>query len=90
MGYTADFVPHIGSVPNRPGQYIMAGFNGHGMPQILLSSKGLAAIVRDGVPFEQTGMPRVFKTTKERITRKDSPAEDFYRPMWEEFERAKL
>jgi len=90
MGYTADFVPHVGHVPERPGQFIIAGFNGHGMPQILLSTKGLSAIIRDGIPFEQTGIPRVFKTTKERIARKDSPMEDALRPLWEESAKAKL
>jgi glycine/D-amino acid oxidase-like deaminating enzyme len=90
MGYTADFVPHIGNVPDRPGQYIIAGFNGHGMPQILLSTKGLAAMVRNEVPFEQTGIPRVFKTSKERIMRKDSPLEDSLRPLWGGGVRAKL
>lgn len=90
MGYSADFMPHIGSVPGKPHQFIIAGFNGHGMPQILLSSKGLAAMVRDGVPFEQTGLPRLFETTKERIERRDSPLEDSFRPLWEEHAKSKL
>ncbi|KAL1617927.1 hypothetical protein SLS56_010767, partial [Neofusicoccum ribis] len=67
MGYTADMMPHIGEVPDKPGQFIMGGFNGHGMPLICLSSKGLAKMVLDGTPFEQTGIPRLFKTTAERL-----------------------
>ncbi|KAH7068356.1 FAD dependent oxidoreductase [Paraphoma chrysanthemicola] len=90
MGYSADFMPHIGHVPSKPGQFVIAGFNGHGMPQILLSSKGLAAMVRDDVPFEETGIPRLFKTTKDRIERRDSPLEDSFRPLWEAHAKARL
>jgi len=37
------------------------------MPQILLSAKGVAKMIRDGCPLEETGAPRVFKTSKERL-----------------------
>ncbi|GAB7351047.1 hypothetical protein MBLNU459_g1529t1 [Dothideomycetes sp. NU459] len=67
MGYTSDLMPHIGAVPSKPGQYICAGFNGHGMPLILLSSKGVAKMIRDDCEFEDTGIPRVFKTTEARL-----------------------
>ena len=90
MGYSADFMPHIGEVPDKPGQYIIAGFNGHGMPQILLSSKGLALMVQDGISFEKTGIPRLFKTSKERISRRDSPLEDGFRTLWEGSAKVKL
>ncbi|PYH41995.1 NAD(P)/FAD-dependent oxidoreductase [Aspergillus saccharolyticus JOP 1030-1] len=69
MGYSYDSHPHIGQVPNKPGQYICAGFNGHGMPVVLLSAKGLAEMIATGKTFEETEtrMPRVFKTSAERI-----------------------
>jgi len=69
MGYSADFMPHVDLVPDKPGPFIIAGFNGHGMPQIMLSSKGLAAMVCNETPFEQTGLPRLLNTTKERVGR---------------------
>lgn len=69
MGYSYDSNPHIGAVPGKEGQFIIAGFNGHGMPVIWLSAKGLASMVVRGVPFEETGMPRLFKTTQFRIDR---------------------
>lgn len=69
MGYSYDSHSHIGSVPDRPDQYIIAGFNGHGMPVIWLGAKGLAKMINDGVEFEKTGVPRLLKTTKERIER---------------------
>ncbi|KAL5332401.1 FAD dependent oxidoreductase superfamily [Aspergillus crustosus] len=67
MGYTTDSLPHVGQVPGKPGQFVVAGFNGHGMPQIFLSAKGIAKMVLKGVEFEETGVPRLFKTTLERL-----------------------
>lgn len=52
------------------------------MPKILLSSKGLAAMVRDGATFEETGLPRIFKTTKQRNEAKSSPLEESLVPFW--------
>jgi glycine/D-amino acid oxidase-like deaminating enzyme len=67
MGYSSDFLPHVGHVPGKPGQLIIAGFTGHGMPQILLSAKGIAKMIREDIPFEQTGIPRLCRTTQERL-----------------------
>lgn len=70
MGYTCDEWPHVGEVPARESearQWIMAGFNGGGMAMIFLTAEGVARMVRDEVRFEETGLPRVFKTTEERL-----------------------
>ncbi|KAI2463392.1 FAD dependent oxidoreductase [Annulohypoxylon bovei var. microspora] len=67
MGYSADDVPHIGPVSSKPGLYICAGFNGHGMPNVLLCAKGLAKMIRDGSPFSQTGVPACYETGAERL-----------------------
>lgn len=48
-------------------QFVLAGFNGHGMPVIWLAAKGVAEMVSQGWDFEKTGMPSLFKTTTERI-----------------------
>lgn len=45
----------------------MAGFNGHGMPEILLTSKALVEMLKDGKSFEETGIPLAFKTTQARL-----------------------
>ena len=37
------------------------------MPVIWLAAKGVAKMVTEGVEFEKTGMPRLFKSTRERI-----------------------
>ena len=51
----------------KDDQFVLAGFNGHGMPVIWLAAKGVAKMVTEGVEFEKTGMPRLFKSTRERI-----------------------
>lgn len=70
MGYSTDSLPHIGAVPSKPNQYILAGFNGHGMPQIFLSAKGIASMIVEGKAFEETAVPRIYKTTRERLDSK--------------------
>ncbi|KAK2018506.1 FAD dependent oxidoreductase [Colletotrichum eremochloae] len=69
MGYTNDLFPHAGPVPSKPGQYICAGFNGHGMSFILLTARGVARMVRENVPFSQSGVPRLFETSERRLQR---------------------
>ncbi|RSL76194.1 hypothetical protein CEP51_010188 [Fusarium floridanum] len=90
MGYSGDFMPHVGEIPDKPGQFIIAGFTGHGMPQILLSSKGMAAMVRDGAAFENSGLPRIFKTTKARISSKRNLMEESLEPLWKTGRESKL
>lgn len=67
MGWSSDFMPYIGEVPGKAGQYIIAGFSGHGMPLIHLSSKALAEMIGFGRAFEETDLPSVFKPTFERL-----------------------
>jgi len=66
MGYTRDDFPHVGAVPGKPGQFIAAGFNGHGMPVIFLTGKAIAEMVL-GKTFEESGVPKIFKTTEARL-----------------------
>ncbi|KAK9792851.1 putative FAD dependent oxidoreductase domain-containing protein [Seiridium cardinale] len=67
MGYSSDSIPYVGDVPGKPGQKVLAGFSGHGMPLILLSAKGVVQMLRQGKSFEDTGVPSIFKATKERL-----------------------
>jgi len=69
MGYSFDDLPHVGEVPGRDGMFVLAGWNGHGMPTAWRSGEGVARMVARGMAFEETGMPRLFKTTRERIKR---------------------
>lgn len=70
MGYSADSCPFIGAVPGRQNQFILAGFTGHGMPQIFLAAKGIAEMVTTNVDFASTGVPSLYKVTKERLASK--------------------
>lgn len=67
MGYSSDFMPHVGEVPGKPGQMVLAGFSGHGMPVIFRSAKGIVDMLRHGTRLEDTGMPEVYRATQERL-----------------------
>lgn len=67
MGYSRDKLPRLGPVPGRNGVFIMGGWTGHGMPQIFLAAKGMASMVVEDVPYYQTGLPRVFEETADRL-----------------------
>lgn len=69
MGSTPDGYPHIGKVPGKKGQWILAGFNGGGMSIIFLSAKGVAEMVTQDVPFSDNnaGIPDVCETTEQRL-----------------------
>jgi len=67
MGYNSDTLPSVGEVPGREGCFIAAGFEGHGMPVIWLVMKGIAEMVGSGKAFEEVGIPRVYRTTRERL-----------------------
>ncbi|KAJ5363464.1 uncharacterized protein N7496_009177 [Penicillium cataractarum] len=72
MGYSSDGLPHIGSVPGQKDQYILAGFTGHGMPQIFFAAEGIAKMVVGGMTFEETGLPRLFKTSQSRLDKQEN------------------
>lgn len=71
MGYSDDGFPYVGAVPDKPGQYICAGFNGHGMPQIFLSAKVIAEMVVLGTKAEDVDLPLPYRTTSERWLQRD-------------------
>ncbi|KAI8312261.1 hypothetical protein K4K61_010628 [Colletotrichum sp. SAR11_59] len=67
LGYTNDLMPYVGAVPAKDGQFVCAGFNGHGMPAILLTAKGIAKMVLEDCTFEETGVPWPFQVTTARL-----------------------
>ncbi|KAF3042582.1 hypothetical protein E8E11_002494 [Didymella keratinophila] len=73
---SADGFPFVGSVPDRDGHFIAAGFAGHGMPRILLSAARIAPLVLEslGIEFSPPSLvsaypplPKPFHATAERI-----------------------
>jgi hypothetical protein len=69
MGYSYDSLPHVGQVPERPGEFIIAGFNGHGMPVIWRAAQGIAKMIITKQPFEEVGLPMLLKTTSARLNK---------------------
>ncbi|CAJ2507420.1 Uu.00g086060.m01.CDS01 [Anthostomella pinea] len=67
MENTTDEAPHVGEVPGKPGLLICAGFEGYGMPNVLLCAKGLVKVMEDGCPFSETGVPACYETSLERL-----------------------
>ncbi|KAL0572106.1 hypothetical protein V5O48_009859 [Marasmius crinis-equi] len=71
IGITKDSVPFIGKVPGAEGQWVMAGFNGHGMARIFGCAPGLVKMILGG-KWEETGMPECFEITEERLAKLNS------------------
>lgn len=78
---TSDAFPFVGPVPGRGGQFVAAGFNGHGMPRILLSTAHIVPLVLSYLQIEATvpalvkdfpPLPEPFVVTGERIARLQS------------------
>lgn len=74
MGYTDDGFPYVGNIPEKPGQYVCIGFNGHGMPQAFLSAKAVASMIADGTKLEEADLPRLYRLTPERFDSKPEHA----------------
>jgi hypothetical protein len=67
MGYSTDSMPHVGQVPGRSNQFLVAGFTGHGMPQVFLSSKAVVDMMMDQVEFKGTAVPLIYETSQKRL-----------------------
>ncbi|KAJ5708777.1 hypothetical protein N7493_010111 [Penicillium malachiteum] len=68
IGMTADRVPLIGPIEGLEGQWICAGFNGHGMAGIFTCAPGLVKLM-SGLSWQDTGLPECFQFSTERIDR---------------------
>lgn len=75
---SVDGFPFVGPVPgaDRAGHFIAAGFGGHGMPRILLSTAHLTPLVLDAVGVQWSApalvkdyppIPAPFVVTAERV-----------------------
>ncbi|KAI0142508.1 FAD dependent oxidoreductase [Hypoxylon sp. NC0597] len=68
IGMTTDSVPFVGKIESLPGQWICAGFNGHGMARIFTCAPGVAKLILGG-SWKDTGLPECFEITQERLDR---------------------
>ncbi|KAI6093021.1 FAD dependent oxidoreductase [Hypoxylon rubiginosum] len=68
IGMTTDSVPFVGRIESLPGQWICAGFNGHGMARIFTCAPGVAKLILGG-SWEDTGLPECFEITEQRLNK---------------------
>ncbi|KAF7304443.1 DAO domain-containing protein [Mycena chlorophos] len=66
MGKSADLVPYVGPLNDKPNAFVCAGHNGHGMARIMTCARGIAAMLQ-GATYAETGLPECFLPTKERL-----------------------
>ncbi|SMR52273.1 unnamed protein product [Zymoseptoria tritici ST99CH_3D1] len=66
IAMTPDSVPLVGPIDGLDGQYICAGFNGHGMARIWTAAPGLAKLIM-GEEWAATGLPECFRYSEERL-----------------------
>jgi glycine/D-amino acid oxidase-like deaminating enzyme len=55
VGYSADGLPFVGAVPERPGLYAAGGYSGHGNVLGFLAGQQLADLVRDAASADASG-----------------------------------
>ncbi|KAF1844290.1 FAD dependent oxidoreductase [Cucurbitaria berberidis CBS 394.84] len=60
LAFTPDKVPYVGAIPELPGQYICAGFNGHGMANIFACAPGMVKLILGGT-WEETALPECYQ-----------------------------
>jgi glycine/D-amino acid oxidase-like deaminating enzyme len=72
MGFTSDGLPLVGKLPaevterDGDGEWIAAGFNGHGMDKCWLSGETVARMV---LGKDTSGFPNAFLLSRERLAR---------------------
>ncbi|KAJ6493198.1 DAO-domain-containing protein [Mycena sanguinolenta] len=76
IGQSADTLPFIGQVPDLPGQWICAGFHGHGMAHIFTCAPGLVTLMQGGV-WADTGLPECLELTPERLAKISGSTNEF-------------
>jgi hypothetical protein len=73
IGHTADGCPFCGHVPGKGNPIVLTVYNGGTMPLIFWTVEGIAKMIREDVPFEQSGILKNFKITEERLKKDIEP-----------------
>jgi glycine/D-amino acid oxidase-like deaminating enzyme len=81
MGYSNDGFPYVGPLKKRVGQYLCAGFSGHGMPQIFLAAKAIATMIIHG-DETKVDLPLPYRTSAVRM---QEPEEHVSLKLWQKF-----
>ncbi|KAJ5591449.1 FAD dependent oxidoreductase, partial [Penicillium hispanicum] len=72
LAMTADRVPLVGHIEGLEGQWICAGFNGHGMAKVFTCAPGLVKLI-NGHSWKETGLPECFRFSRARIHKSVNP-----------------
>ena len=48
FGWTADYLPLVGPLPGRPGELVISGFSGGGLPLAFEAGRVISSIVTEG------------------------------------------
>ena len=78
MGYSRDWSPWVGGVPDRKGVYLAGGYSGHGMPNATLCAKAIVNVllaVKNGVDLDEAheqlirdeALPKQYLLTRVRL-----------------------
>jgi glycine/D-amino acid oxidase-like deaminating enzyme len=62
MAFTPDRAPLVGPWPGAPGQHVVLGFNGHGMPMAFLAGRAVAETIARGRP--DVSVPDAFRPAR--------------------------
>ncbi|KAL1406437.1 hypothetical protein Q8F55_008136 [Vanrija albida] len=73
LAISLDAQPLVGPVPDHPGLWLAAGYNGHGMAMIVNLTRSLASHLKTGE--WDAYMPRHYAITKERLDRAQKHAD---------------
>lgn len=68
MGTSADGLPYVGAMPETPGMFMCASFNGHGMVMCLKSAQALVDMMDDDEDVEW--FPKALVVTARRFGKK--------------------
>lgn len=94
MGASADGLPYVGQVPDMPGLFLSASFNGHGMVLCLKCAEALVQMITGGKSAEDslnTWFPAAMRLTRERFKNKFIGRLDMKAPGEAEFgQRSRL
>ncbi|KAH7014412.1 FAD dependent oxidoreductase [Microdochium trichocladiopsis] len=65
---TPDHLPYIGPIEGLDGQWIAAGYNGHGMARVFTCIPGLVKLIM-GSTWSETGLPECYAFGADRMRR---------------------
>jgi len=87
QGYTTDGMPHVGRVLDRENEWMLCGFNGGGMSIIFTTAEAVARMVGgESCEFEDTGLPELFRTSRERVMGSEEKGEKAGEESWKNAE----